>query len=144
MSNNTYAASEDDLSTNHLITYSITFNGGSVATPANNLIRVTFAGGLPNDTKVFGSCPRLGQLRNNGGLTQTHALLSHSPAIDAGNVNAAGVVDDDQRGPADKNGTVDYPRVSGASALADIGAYEVQQDDVVFNNDFEGCPDLPP
>ena len=31
--------------------------------------------------------PKLGPLQNNGGPTQTHALLSGSPAIDGGNPN---------------------------------------------------------
>jgi hypothetical protein len=41
------------------------------------------------------------------------------------------------------NGTLDYTRYSGDTALADIGAYEVQQNDVVFNNDLEDCPAPP-
>jgi len=28
------------------------------------------------------------------------------------------------------------------SAIADIGAYEVQQNEIVFNANFEGCPFL--
>src|SRR5205814_1974182 len=31
--------------------------------------------------------PQLGPLQNNGGPTMTHALLAHSPAIDAGDPN---------------------------------------------------------
>ena len=62
--------------------------------------------------------PNLGTLANNGGFTLTVALLTGSPAIDAGS-NAAvpvGVVTD-QRG----NGFV---RI--ANATVDIGAFEVQ------------------
>jgi hypothetical protein len=143
MSNNTYpSGAENDLNTYAINGHTITINGGVPANPAYNLIRVSFASGLPNDTKSFGACPLLGPLRNNGGLTKTHALLSHSVAIDAGN-NVAEVLGlpFDQRGGASTNGTVDYPRVSGL--LPDIGAYEVQQDDVMFNADFDGCPDLP-
>ena len=93
---------------------------------------------LPSDT-IFSSCPQLGQLRDNGGLTQTHALLSRSPAIDTGNNTAD--LNEDQRGVlADPGPPYPYPRVLGSHA--DIGAYEVNQDDIVFNNDFEGC--LPP
>jgi hypothetical protein len=35
---------------------------------------------------------------------------------------------------------MDYVRVSGLTMKADIGAYEVQQDDIVCIADFEGCP----
>lgn len=56
---------------------------------------------------------KLGALADNGGPTQTHALLSGSPAINKGN-NAAGLTTD-QRG---------ISRVIGSAA--DIGAYELQ------------------
>lgn len=142
MSNNTYnlGASEDDLSV--LIGgNSLTFNGGgaNLQTPANNLIRKTLVthADLPTDTK-FDLCPLLGRLRNNGGLTQTHALLSTSPAIDTGNDFFFAPYD--QRGPASVNGTIDYTRHSPAVALTDIGAYEVQHDDIAFDTDFEQCP----
>ncbi len=92
-------------------------------TGANNLIPVFVGAQIPSDTLY--SCPRLGPLRNNGGPTATHALLSHSPAINAGN-NAASQ-DFDQRGSP-------YTRVSGSAA--DIGAYEVQQGDIIFNDSF--------
>jgi len=35
-------------------------------------------------------------------------------------------------------GTTPHARVSGNSA--DIGAYEVQKDDIVFDGGFDGCP----
>ena len=84
---------------------------------------------LPGSTVTLGACPLLGPLRNNGGPTKTHALMSHSPAIDAGNILANGISPYDQRGLA---------RVSGTKA--DMGAYEVQQNDTVFNAGFDGCP----
>src|SRR5262249_60695862 len=37
-----------------------------------------------NSSNLFGSTPLLGSLQNNGGITQTLALLSGSPALDAG------------------------------------------------------------
>ncbi len=55
--------------------------------------------------------PRLGPLADNGGLTQTHALLAGSPAIDAAD-NAA-CPTQDQRGVARPQGDA-----------CDIGAYE--------------------
>jgi hypothetical protein len=118
---------------------SVTFNGG-LPVPANNLIRATKVTNLPPDP-LQGFCPHLGPLRDNGGLTFTHALMSHSVAIDAGNDSSLLSLYD-QRGSAAVNGTTDYTRFSGLTALADIGAYEVQQNDIVFNTDFEDCPPL--
>jgi hypothetical protein len=56
--------------------------------------------------------PLLGTLANNGGPTQTMALLAGSPAIDKGNANG---LTTDQRGAG-------FPRVIGPSA--DVGAFE--------------------
>jgi hypothetical protein len=135
IANNTISnGKEYDVSVPVRSSTNITFSGN------NNLVRATFAV-MPQDT-IKGSCPLLGPLRDNGGLTQTHALLSNSPGIDQGN-NAAGV-NQDQRGVYAENissGPYAFPRVSGA--LADIGAYEVQQNDVIFNTSLEGCPRLP-
>jgi hypothetical protein len=69
--------------------------------------------------------PRLAPLGWNGGATMTHALLSGSPAIDAGNPAAPGsggpaCAATDQRGlarPIDGNGD--------GMAQCDIGAFEV-------------------
>lgn len=62
-------------------------------------------------------------LQDNGGPTQTIALLSGSPAIDAG--DNTGATDFDQRGDG-------YPRVVGIvdpnNPVIDIGAFEVQSD----------------
>jgi hypothetical protein len=57
--------------------------------------------------------PLLAPLANNGGPTQTHALLNGSPAIDRGNNLRHRLYD--QRGPG-------FVRVKGTSA--DIGAFE--------------------
>jgi hypothetical protein len=139
MSNNGYQGGFTD---NDLVTTpyanTITFNGGNLAAAANNLIRATSVS-LPTDT--LHDCPLLGPLRDNGGLTQTHALLSTSVAIDAGN-DVFGVFYD-QRGPASVNGVRDYSRFSGTGAIADIGAYEVQQADIVFGSGFDGCRPFP-
>jgi hypothetical protein len=83
--------------------------GGEVV-GGNNLIGASNTL-VPPDT--ISTDPRLAPLANNGGGTQTHALLDDSPAINAGN-NVAGL-DYDQRGSG-------YPRVKGPQA--DIGAYE--------------------
>ena len=80
---------------------------------------------LPADT-LHGD-PGLQPLADNGGPTRTHALAAASPAIDAGN----NYFDDafDQRGAG-------YVRVSGGRA--DIGAFEVQADDRIFAEGFDG------
>ncbi len=62
--------------------------------------------------------PKLGPLADNGGPTQTHALLPDSPAIDAGDGN--GCPDEDQRGGLRP---VDGPDDDG-DPECDIGAYE--------------------
>ena len=140
LSNNTYDAGiEADLTTANSATHAITFN----ASPANNFIRTSYvpaaaASQLPDDT-LTGFCPLLGPLRNNGGPTRTHALLSGSIAIDHGN-NVKSLTED-QRGILTDTMPFPYPLPSGP--FTDIGAYEVKQADVVFNGGFDGCPDLP-
>ena len=85
---------------------------------SNNLIGTGGSGGLTNGTNgniVGVTDPKLGLLANNGGPTQTMALLAGSPAIDHGSnalANAAGLTTD-QRG----FGRI-YHRV------IDIGAFE--------------------
>jgi len=107
---------------------------GANSTPIsgqNNLVFATQLSGLQN-TMTTGACPGLGPLRDNGGPTQTHALAWGSPAIDQGNNTVPFAFD--QRGAP-------FARVSGAAA--DIGAYEVQQADIVFVNGFDGPPTCP-
>jgi len=144
ISENTYGADvENDFSV--IANKTVTFNAG----PANSLIRVSGTPGLPSGIAV-GACPLLGPLRDNGGPTKTHALQSTSPAIDAGDnlpINFAILDVYDQRGNSITNGLLDYLRVSGPvgdpAPLPDMGAYEVQQDDMVFNSGLEGCAALP-
>jgi hypothetical protein len=59
--------------------------------------------------------PRLGPLADNGGPTQTVALLAGSPAVDAGDNSRASALGYDQRGKG-------YPRI--LNRRVDIGAYE--------------------
>ena len=59
----------------------------------------------------FAIDPKLGPLQDNGGPTRTHALLEGSPAIDAG---------DDEAAPASDQRAVSRPRGSSS----DIGAFE--------------------
>ena len=105
------------------------FNGSNATISAtHNAIRVS-SSALPG-TNIAGVCTQLGPLRDNGGPTRTHALLSGSPAIDQG--LAGGVSSFDQRGPG-------YERNSGN---LDLGSFEVQHDETVFNSNFEGCAAL--
>ena len=97
--------------------------GGTIA-GTNNIIMSTVVGfEVPPDT-IFEN-PKLGQLKDNGGPTQTHALLTGSPAIDHGNtIRPSG---SDQRL---------FKRVSGPNV--DIGAVEFV--DAVFANSFDPGP----
>jgi hypothetical protein len=103
------------------------FCGGTVTVSSvKNLIFATTCP-IPADTLV-GKCPLLYPLAANGGPTLTRRIESHSPATDAG---ADGGFIHDQRGAP-------YVRVSGSAA--DIGTYEIDQTDIVFDSQFEGCP----
>lgn len=128
ISNN--SAGPDDLDFSQIAygSKNITFDPATQA----NLIRIPAPGPLPLGTITL-SCPNLGPLRDNGGLTQTHSLDSRSIAIDKGsNPNGDS---QDQRGLADDSSA--YPRVSNGKA--DIGAYEINQSDTIFTSGAEGC-----
>ena len=91
---------------------------GTINSIGNNLMTIddcTVTGSAP----ILGN-PNLGPLQNNGGPTQTHALLSGSPAIDAGDPGGCrdefgGLLTTDQRG-------FNRPALG-----CDIGAFELQQ-----------------
>ncbi len=74
--------------------------------------------------------PLIGPLQNNGGPTDTQALLPDSPAIDKGHASG---LNRDQRGVTRP---VDSPTVTNASGGegSDIGAYEVQADQLAGCN----------
>jgi hypothetical protein len=107
---------------------------GTTATPNNvagtlsplsgyNLVGTGGTGGLTtgvNGNLVGVASPGLGVLADNGGPTQTIALLQDSPALDAGSnalaVNASGnQLAYDQRGPG-------FPRI--VNSVVDIGSFE--------------------
>lgn len=90
--------------------------GNSTVNATNSLIQVAtgFTFGT-NTANITGQNPLLGPLANNGGPTQTHALLAGSPAIDTGSNPLA--LSFDQRGAG-------FARTVGAQT--DIGAFEVQ------------------
>lgn len=102
---------------------------GMTITGANNLIRAPGPmASVPNGTLV-NVCPLLHPLADNGGTTRTHRQERRSPGTDVGN-NAQGFPHDQRGAP--------FLRVSGVGA--DIGAYEIDQGDIIFDNQFEGCP----
>ena len=70
----------------------------------------------------------LGALANNGGPTQTHALLAGSPALDAGD-NALAVDTDNNALTTDQRGTgrIADSDDAGTTATVDIGAFEFHQ-----------------
>jgi hypothetical protein len=88
----------------------VTANFSAIGNPNGFVLSGSSGNNLP-----FGTDLKLGPLANNGGPTQTHALLSGSPAIDAGSNPA--MLTNDQRGAG-------FPRVVGSAA--DIGAFEAQ------------------
>jgi len=145
LSDNTYGSSNEfDLTTafdsSDQLENHVEFN----VSPANNFIRTSLhANPLPDDTIKLGSCAHLGLLRDNGGLTKTHALMSNSPAIDQGNNSLYDPMDtstlwvQDQRGLLEDLPPYLYPRESNGTA--DIGAFEINQDDTVYVANFEGC-----
>jgi hypothetical protein len=84
-----------------------------VTSQGHNLSSDGTCSGLTQPGDQINTDPKLGPLQDNGGGTQTHALLPYSPAINAG--DNTGCPSADQRGVARPQGTA-----------CDIGAYEFQ------------------
>ncbi len=104
-------------------------SGGGPATVTSlgyNLASDNGSGFLTGPGDQINKDPKLGPLANNGGPTQTQALLPGSPAIDAG--TATGAPTTDQRG-------VSRPKGGGV----DIGAFEFVPPTVV-NSLADGTP----
>ncbi|MFM6644388.1 MAG: beta strand repeat-containing protein, partial [Microcystis panniformis] len=104
------------------------FNGNN-----NNLIgNLTGAKGtVGTGTDIVNPNPGLGPLQNNGGLTLTHALLSGSPAINAGNNSLIPADTEDLDGDGNRTEPIPFDnRGSGftriSSGTVDIGAFEFQ------------------
>jgi hypothetical protein len=109
------------------------------ASSSFNLIGTGGSGGLTNgvnNNQVGVASPGLGSLADNGGKTQTHALLAGSPAIESGsNANLPtdtfdldGDANTGETLPVDQRGT-GFPRVADSAdadviQTVDIGAYE--------------------
>ena len=95
---------------------------GEIISGGNNLIGNGDDGTGFVDSDLVGTLdnpidPQLGELQNNGGATETIALLDGSPAIDAG--SNPDNLETDQRGEG-------FDRTVGDGT--DIGAFEVQDD----------------
>ncbi|MEM6777462.1 MAG: ELWxxDGT repeat protein, partial [Planctomycetota bacterium] len=103
---------------NSIVSGTVSFS--TTLTGNYNLFSTTV--GITGNGNLQNMDPKLGPLQNNGGLTQTHALQSDSPAINMGDPNAVAGVDGvpqfDQRGAG-------FPRVE--SSRIDIGALESNQ-----------------
>ena len=82
--------------------------------------------------------PMLSPLADNGGPTQTCALLTGSPAIDAGNSPG---ISTDQRGYLRP---VDIPDIDNASDGADIGAFELDSPNIsgIITSNETGLPGI--
>ncbi len=87
---------------------------GEIFTNVNNIVETNASSSNACGTPALTSDPKLGFLANNGGLTQTMALLAGSPAINAG--KDANCPATDQRGVARPQGS-----------HCDMGAYEYQK-----------------
>lgn len=115
VSGNTAVAGAADIgigSNNNAGPYSITVNDSLIG-DVDPRLTITGTG------NVTSTAPGLGALADNGGLTKTMALLSTSPAVDAG----PSVVPTFTGNGFDQRGT-GFDRVSGTKS--DIGAFEVQ------------------
>src|SRR6266566_4513927 len=88
--------------------------GGAIS-HGYNLSSDDGGGNLTGTADQINTDPKLGPLQDNGGPTFTHALLSGSPAIDAGDPAFVGPPDFDQR-------SIGFPRVQ--NGRIDIGAFE--------------------
>jgi hypothetical protein len=92
-------------------------NSGAIISHGYNLSSDNGGGFLNATGDQINTDPMLGPLQDNGGPTVTHALLTGSPALNAGDPNFMPPPSNDQRGPA-------YPRVR--SGRIDIGSFELQ------------------
>ena len=105
----------------------------------NSGVTVTAQPGDQVGTSASPIDPKLGPLADNGGPTQTMALLPGSPAIDQG--KTFGVVTDQRGLPR----TVDLQLANAAGGDAtDIGAFEIQDEDGDgAPNSADNCPTTP-
>ena len=107
-------------------------SGNTISTDINNILHPM---GPDHRCGTLGSAadPLLDTLNDNGGFTQTHALLTGSPAIDAGDnttcADAATVNNQDQRGV-----TRPFDGDLDGTAICDIGAFEVNTGKLILKS----------
>jgi hypothetical protein len=102
---------------------------GAITNGGHNLDSATTCGWGSNDGSLSNTDPLLGPLADNGGITETRALLAGSPAINAGDNSLIppDVTDLDADGntseplPFDQRG-LGFPRI--IASTVDIGAFE--------------------
>jgi CSLREA domain-containing protein len=104
---------------------------GAFASSGSNLIGSAVGTGFTNGvngdhvgTLAATVDPQLGPLQDNGGPTFTHALLSKSPAIDAGNNSLAVDPSDNSVLTVDQRGT-GFPRI--VHDKVDVGSFETAE-----------------
>src|SRR5207248_5074984 len=98
-------------------------NGNFDGASSFNLVGTDTTGDFTDPSNQVGvNNPGLAPLADNGGPTQTHALLSSSPALDKGKSFS---LTTDQRGAGHPR-TIDVPTIANATGGdgTDIGAYE--------------------
>jgi hypothetical protein len=117
----------------NLVTFA---NGGATASVVSrgyNLSDTAMGTFLNQATDQNNANAGLGALALNGGSTPTHALLTGSNALDAGDNTGSAVVFD-QRGPGFER-TAEQP-LANIGDGTDIGAFETSSE-IVFANGFE-------
>ncbi|MCB0241692.1 MAG: hypothetical protein KDH08_24380, partial [Anaerolineae bacterium] len=107
-----YGFSDNTTTFRNSILLSCNAFGGAIQDDGHNLVQTPgpCISAFTGPGTILNQDPMLGPLADNGGPTQTRALLAGSPAIDAGDTTLT----TDQRGVARPQGAAD-----------DIGAFEV-------------------
>jgi len=113
--------SGDQIRRDGQILATVTGDHNVIAPPQNNNAFTTY----PPDT--LNCDPKLGRLGDNGGPTQTMALLDGSCALNAGPAAAPALFPSDQRGAK-------FARKVGAAV--DIGPFEAQSNERIFYDGF--------
>ena len=108
-------------------------NGAATITLNYSLLQSTSGATIGGANNITGVNPALQALANNGGSTQTHAILAGGPAVNAGDPSGAGLPATDQRG---------LTRVSGG--VVDMGAFELQASSPVSSKPIPPLTTLPP
>ncbi|MEH1881284.1 MULTISPECIES: choice-of-anchor Q domain-containing protein [unclassified Nostoc] len=98
------------------------------------------SGTVGTGTDIVNPYPGLSPLQNNGGLTLTHALLTGSPAINAGNNNLIPADTQDIDGDGNTSEPIPYDQRGLARLVGpkvDIGAFEAQVATVPITNSLQ-------